>query len=92
MLNKFDDKTLEATARLFIDKNFLVFLAYLESEGKRIAKLNKAVLEETAVRWNQGCLQCLDDLLDKSKASRVDLEKVQALNKKRLTRGISVGE
>ena len=84
MLNNLDDKTLESAARLFIDDDFKIFLAYLDTESKRIAKLNAAVLNETAVRWNQGCIQCLDELLDKLNSSRKVLEKVQALNKRRL--------
>ena len=85
MINNFDDKTLEATARLFINKDFQIFLTFLDTESKRIARLNAAIQNETAVRWNQGCLQCLDELLDKSKTSRIDLGKIQALNKKRLS-------
>ena len=84
MLNNLDDKTLESAARLFIDDDFKIFLAYLDTESKRIAKLNSAVQDEMAVRWNQGYIQCLDELLDKLNNSRDTLEKVQALNKRRL--------
>jgi hypothetical protein len=57
-------KTLEAIAALSTDEAFLLFVRWIEDSGKDLMHSNINVKDELQLRWNQGKLQNMNDILE----------------------------
>lgn len=75
MLDNLQGKHLRAAAQ--IDQEII---EYLKEQSTRLSK-NVKLIEDVAVRWNQGAIQVLDELIIKLKTSGDILEKEVASNR-----------
>jgi hypothetical protein len=56
-------KQLEAIAALSSDKSFLLLISWIKESADELMKNSVTVKEELQIRWNQGRLQNMNDIL-----------------------------
>lgn len=77
MLNKLDKQTVAALSTLQGHNDFQTFLKYLQLSLEQLRKDSQSTKDEVTLRWEQGAIQTLDQLIDTCNNARETLRKFQ---------------
>lgn len=75
MLHKTDRVIISALSTLKGNKDFEIVRVYLEQSLQDLYRANATTKDEVILRWNQGAIQVLEQLLDMARDARDTLQK-----------------
>jgi hypothetical protein len=77
LLNKLDKHTVSALSTLQGHNDFQTFLKYLQLSLEQLRKDSQVTKDDVTLRWQQGAIQTLDQLVETCNSARETLRKFQ---------------